>query len=1029
MNRRLLAAIAASAVMLAASLPVTAMAANPTRHIPAGTMGKIDPTFRPWMADSKHVVTAVLQLTDTAALAVPGLTKAQQHTRATSLRTSQGKLDAAIRAAGGRIQGRYQYAYNGIRVRASAARLASLAALPGVVAIRPLRTYKVDNTNAIPFIQAPTAWEASGATGAGETIAVIDTGIDYTHADFGGPGTPAAYKANDSTTLADGGFPTAKVIAGYDFAGNNYDADGTKGSPTPTPDPDPLDCGNHGSHVSGTAAGEGVKADHTTYTGPYDGSTLADPSKFVVGPGVAPEAKLVALKVFGCEGTTNLVVDALEWVGAYNATHGDAIDVVNMSLGAPFGSNTDPDAVATNNLVATGVVVVASAGNENNVPFITGAPAAATSAISVAALDAFPAIPLATITGAGATIPAINQNGFPGLPVSSKLHVLGNGAGGVKLGCSASDFDAASSGAIVAVKRGVCPFVDKGTFAAAAGAVGIVVINRDDTPAGDLPTYIGFNPELFGIPMIGTDKTAQAELIAAEGKTVTLNAAGTEANPTYKQIADFSSSGPRWGDSWLKPDLAAPGVNLLSALNGSGWNGTTYSGTSMAAPMTSGAAALVREAHPGWSPLKVKAALANTASADLVSGYDPLRSGAGVIQVDRAVATKVVATTSDRTASLNYGYEQADGGYSETKTITLWNSGNKDVTYDLAASSPLVSVWPSRVRVHAHDSANVMARASLSRAEVAALPSADQYLTQDFGALNSLSGVVTATPTRAGAFALRVPYLLVPRGLSNVGAETGRSSASGGTVTTSLRVDNWGVHDGAADVYALGITDPRGDGADGTDVRAVGIQVAPATMLGVNDPNDRTVQFAVNMWDRFSSASPHEIDIAVDTNNDGQPDRYIVGYDEGNAFTGVYDGVYLSLILDASNNLVDLWLADAPANGSTVLLPALASDLGLAPGSAPIAYQVAAIDGFTGIADLTSWANPFDVYAPPQTSGDFVLVPARSNTSIPASYQQGKGVRGWMVVSLDDRNGAAQADIVRIGYPGGDHGRDRAIIR
>ena len=87
------------------------------------------------------------------------------------------------------------------------------------------------------------------------------------------------------------------------------------------------------------------------------------------------------------------------------------------------------------------------------------------------------------------------------------------------------------------------------------------------------------------------------------------SAAGSAPNPTYQQIADFSSSGPRWGDSWLKPDVAAPGVNIFSALVGSGWNGTTLSGTSMAAPMTSGAAALVREAHPNWSPLKVKAAL------------------------------------------------------------------------------------------------------------------------------------------------------------------------------------------------------------------------------------------------------------------------------------------------------------------------------------------------------------------------------------------------------------------------------------
>ena len=299
-------------------------------------------------------------------------------------------------------------------MRATGAHLAELAALPGVVAVRPLRTYTPDNLNAVPYVGAPTAWQYSGATGAGETIAVIDTGIDYTHADFGGAGTAAAYAANNPTVVEPGSFPTAKVIAGYDFAGNAYNADNP--SSVPAPDADPLDCADHGTHVAGTAAGDGVKADHSTYTGPYNASTLASPSAFVVGPGVAPEAKLVALKVFGCAGSTNLVVDALEWVGSYNAAHADGIDVVNMSLGSPFGSNDDPDAVATNNLVDTGVVVVASAGNESSVPYITGTPAAATTAISVAALDAFPSIPMATITGAGASIPAINQNGYPGLP-------------------------------------------------------------------------------------------------------------------------------------------------------------------------------------------------------------------------------------------------------------------------------------------------------------------------------------------------------------------------------------------------------------------------------------------------------------------------------------------------------------------------------------------------------------------------------------------------------------------------------------
>jgi len=1018
MNRRRFAVgLAVSAMVVSAALPYTAAAAAPARHYARPTVGTIDPAFRPYLADSKRQVTAVLELSGDPAVAVPGLTKAQQKAHASAMKTAQATVEKSVRADGGRVVARYQYAYNGIKVRATGVQLAKMAALPGVVAVRSLPTYTIDNVSGVPYIGAPGAWQNSGATGAGETVAVIDTGIDYTHADFGGTGTPAAYAAIDSTVVTPATFPTAKVIAGYDFAGNDYDAEGKTGSPTPTPDPNPLDCGAHGSHVSGTIAGDGVKADHTTYAGPYDGTTLADPASWVIGPGVAPDAKLVALKVFGCEGSTNLVVDALEWVASYNATHADGIDVVNMSLGSPFGQPDSPDAVATDNLVATGVVVVASAGNESSVPYITGAPAAATSAISVAALDAFPTLPMATVKGAGADISGNNQNGYPNLPVSGKLHVLANGTGGVKLGCSAADFGAASAGKIVAVKRGVCAFVDKGANAAAAGAIGIIVINRDDTAAGDLPTYIGYVPDLFTIPMVGTDKTAQAALLAHEGASITLASAGTAANPTYQQIADFSSSGPRWGDSWLKPDVAAPGVDLFSALVGSGWNGTTLSGTSMAAPMTSGAAALVREAHPNWSPLKVKAALVNTADASsaTISSYDPQRAGSGVIQANRAVATKTLATTSDKTASLNFGYEQTSGAWSEFKTITIWNQTDHAVTYQLAASSKLVSISPSAVRVGAHDSVHVLVRARLTKDQVAALPTADRFLTGDLQGLTSLDGVVTATPTKAadGVYGLRVPYLLVPRGTSAVTAALGNTTVSGSTATTSLRIDNVSFHAGVVDTYALGMTDPRHDGADGTDIRAVGVQAVPAAVFtGVADPSDRGIQFAVNMWDRFSSAAPHEVDIAIDTNGDGVTDRYVIGYDHGNFTAGAYDGVELSLIFDGDFNFIDAWYADAPANGSTLLLPVLASQLGLASGNGSFTYNVAAVDGFSGVADLTAQSTAFDAFTPSQSTGDFVPVAGHGHASIPAWYTADTKA-AWMVVTLDDRNGAAQADIVR----------------
>ncbi|HEY8168139.1 MAG TPA: S8 family serine peptidase, partial [Candidatus Limnocylindrales bacterium] len=305
--KRSIASLAAICLLLGAMVP-TALGADPTRHFEKADVSTTDSSFRPYLADPDRTVTVVLQMDARPVIAAASLTgRSERQSAAKRLRAEQGKLDARIKRLGARVLDRYQYAYNGIKVRTTNAKLADLAALPGVVAVRRLPTYERSNVRGVPYVGAPTAWQTTGVTGLGQTIAVIDSGIDYTHANFGGPGTPEAYDDNDPAAVEPDSFPTAKVIAGHDFAGDDYDASGDEGSPTPAPDEDPLDCGDHGSHVSGIAAGQGVLADHSTYPGPYDASTFADPTDFVVGPGVAPDAKLIALKVFGCLGGTHLV--------------------------------------------------------------------------------------------------------------------------------------------------------------------------------------------------------------------------------------------------------------------------------------------------------------------------------------------------------------------------------------------------------------------------------------------------------------------------------------------------------------------------------------------------------------------------------------------------------------------------------------------------------------------------------------------------------------------------------------------------
>ena len=223
---------------------------------------------------------------------------------------------------------------NGMKIEIARGDIADLAALPGVVQVVDVPKYNMKNAVSVPYIGAPEVWQGvPGFRGENVKIAIIDTGVDYTHANFGGPGTVAAFTqaAATSTQPADPamfGPKAPKVKGGTDLVGDDYDADDPNS--VPVPDPNPLDCNGHGSHVSGTAAGFGVTNDGKTYQGPYDEAAYS--AGFGIGPGVAPKADLYMVRVFGCIGSTDVVTDAIEW-----AVHNN-MDVISMSLGGLYGS-------------------------------------------------------------------------------------------------------------------------------------------------------------------------------------------------------------------------------------------------------------------------------------------------------------------------------------------------------------------------------------------------------------------------------------------------------------------------------------------------------------------------------------------------------------------------------------------------------------------------------------------------------------------------------------------------------------------
>ena len=526
----------------------------------------------------------------------------------------------------------------------------------------------------------------------------------------------------------------------------------------------------------------------------------------------------------------------------------------------------------------------------------TTGPSSADKPIAVAAVDASRAqLPGANINFAGGPVQAINANEAP-LPAGPhQIKVLRNDDGTVSLGCDPDEYVDVED-KIVVTLRGTCARVARAIFGEQAGAAAVVMINT----ATAFPPFEGpieENPDtgeefLVTIPflgvrgLLGPDPVEDPDrLVAADGQFATLTASGI-TNPGFLTLASFTSGGPRNPDSIAKPDVTAPGVSVFSTNVGTGFRGAYISGTSMATPVTAGVSALIREAHPSWTPAFVKGALMNTAEAGptkFISGYDPRLAGAGAVQADRAVATVAMTTTPNGRNTLSYGYDQLTAAYSETQSVTINNTGGSPLTYDLAATfvgNPRGTDFtfsPSSVTVPAGGSATVDVTVALTGAEVAALPPA---VASNFGTLaNAVRGVVVASPTTTGAgvLRLRVPFMWVPRGLSNV--EVTRNP---GLFNPTIALRNSGIHTGTADRFVLAQTDPNDVppvAEDSTDIRAVGMQTLPREALCGSDPigvcgqqNDVSLVFAINVWGFYANPSVSEFDILVNTDADEDPE-------------------------------------------------------------------------------------------------------------------------------------------------------------
>lgn len=849
-----------------------------------------------------------------------------------TLATAQASLTSQLAEMGVNVISRYIVAYNGVQALVPYSKMNQIRALPGVRAIHRAPIHEPALGFSVPLIGADSVRAGLGFDGEGVTIAVIDTGIDYTHAVFGGAGTPEAYKNNNPDVVEAGTFPTSRVVAGYDFAGTDYDASGTYGSEIPTPDDDPLDEHGHGTHVASIAAG----------------ITAGD-----VMTGVAPAADLIALKVFGAAGSTSLVVDALEWATNWYITNNKPL-VINMSLGSDFGTGSldDPDVLATKNAVDAGIVVVASSGNSGDASYITGSPATADGAISVAAS-----------TSGGATGPTVNVVGtsyvtqtnilytpdaFTGggdftAAVTATLGWAGNLAGADEYLCTIDEVaSGALTGQIALIWRGACTFAEKVDNAAALGAAAALIYNN----AAGIITMVGV-PEST-IPAGSLQMNDGLNLIPADGQTVVVSAEHdvTTVEDPYTPadtIAPFSSRGPRGIDSFLKPEVTAPGVAIFAAAAGSGTQGISMNGTSMAAPHVTGVAALMVEAHPDWTPEQIKAAIMNTAAEMEDDAPIPV-SGAGRVDALSAVGTDVIAIGDPNLVSLNWGLIKSSAdSVTITKTVTLKNTGTTTVTYDAAWAFQAGSLTAGAAMAISPLSATVEAGA-----EAVFVVSLEVDMTEvpiDFDdVVEEYYGFVTFSPVDGAASdALRVPFYFQPRPYSELTFSGDTVLKKPATDRAEISVEHSGVISSSLWIYPAlshnAAPDPAMAGPG--DVRLFGMDYG-----GFDDTyDDDIIAVAIDAWDYWHVPQPMhtEFDLYLDVDEDGAPDFADFNYNYGYASGEDGDNDWIVLKLDMSDGKVYLaspWFIYTDYNSSFMEYYLLAELHGLGSTNPDFDYEL-----------------------------------------------------------------------------------------
>jgi minor extracellular serine protease Vpr len=980
--------------------------------------------------------------------------RSQKATAAAALRSQAGAIGQA-RAAGGRVIFRYKDLIDGFSANLSPNAAAALARRGDVASVRPVSIVQKSSERGIAaggagqsvsFIGAPKVWDQFHAQGQGITVADVDTGVDYTHKNFGGPGTVAAYNSNNPNFVEHGTFPTKKVIAGYDLVGSNYDVlDDDTSNDIPHPDADPLDRDGHGSHTSGSCCGNGV------------------PGK--IGKGVAPKSKLYAIKVWDVGNSTDdVLVAGYERAMDPNDDGNikDAADVMTFSGGVDYGNLNSVEARAAQRVVNMGTVFVAAQGNAGNQPtggsaYIGGTPGAARGVISVAAsISAFNAQSISVDTPA-TSLPdnglMVHQDWSGAFDSDITDQVIdarefdppadpANPDGTDQELCTPTADSFAGHIALIfkaSSTTGDCTADIKVANAEAMGAGAVILWNG----FGGLPSQLGIGspPVATDIPavMLSTnDSDALANVVSPDAAgssfntvptTVTLHSDTTEFPEFRDAMTDFTSEGPARLTSDLKPDISAPGSDILSTAVGTGDQGLKESGTSMATPHVAGVAALLRQIHPTWSVARIKAVMMDQATRnlknnDLSTPAPATEIGAGRVRADQAAEAHSLA----QPGSLSFGFRQVPGTSSSTRSFTVHNLGKKAHDYsvsgnvryadfDPAATGISVSTNGTTFGAHRsftlapHGSKRVTVKLTL---HPSAITEADQ-LDGWYYFNPNMDGTIAVQQTKHGADTLNVAWHVAPLAASDDSLSASSLDLSGGPGTMTVNGGGAGID--YADLYLLGDTDPVAStgeedivatgarsftGSDVEDGNAAGVP-SDTDVLGGNtwqeflsndNSPDDPVEFGVQTAAVHNTTETEEVDVLVDAGADGvfadqdlKADYMIVKQAAPGGATCVFDlslpspfdecaATYFPDYTNYNGNLFGL-VVDASAIGLTNADPKLSYDVtactGTFSGDVPgqICDTAGAIDDATGTYDATLNASDPALTIDPLVCGGF----------------------------------------------------------